>query len=670
MLILGISGGINRVHKNRYGLPWLWHDGAAVLVEDGKIRAGIEEERLNRLKHTTCFPVHAIRYCLEECQVTLNQVDKIAFYFTSAFKDIFYHFHHIVHKPYREPFPGIEAEIRNHFKDAFGMDTANKLCFVNHHLAHAYSAYIQSGFEKCLVLVTDGLGDDVSSSVYTAQQARCKLLQTYGEPDSLGILYWYLITSLGYNMFDEYKVMGLAPYGDPSVYRKTMKSFYKLLPMGKYQINRGLAILTIKKIIKTREPGEAFTQQHKDFAAALQECLEDILMHMLSYYRETTQLNHLALAGGVAHNCVFNGKLLNSGLFDRVFAHPAAHDAGAALGAALYMSEHEKPGSQFQPLEHVYWGPDIGTGDEILQELTKWEDLIHFEKMDNIIRHTAELLSQGYVIGWVQGRSEFGPRALGNRSILADPRPAQNKTIINQMVKKREGYRPFAPSVLQEYVDEYFVVPPGIVEFPYMIFAVPVHEDKRELLGAITHVDGTARIQTVSKNTNPKYWELISAFQEFTGIPILLNTSFNNNVEPIVDSVKDAVVCFLTTGLHYLVVGNYFISKKEVDDNTYLSFIPSLPAYVELNRKKSFEPGKGFVDEYTIENIHDIKSKQELSPGVYDFLMKVDGSTTIDAILSQLSANPQYDVKKYIKNIKQLWAKRLININKTIKKIT
>src|SRR5262249_1296171 len=283
--------------------------------------------------------------------------------------------------------------------------------------------------------------------------------------------------------------------------------------------------------------------------ASLQETLEDIAFHTIRYYRQVTGQKRLCLAGGVAHNCTLNGKLLYSGLFDDVFIQPAAHDAGCALGSAMHAYLQAK-GSLSRPrLDHVFWGSDAGADDEIESTLSRWTELVEFEKVDNVAERAAQLLAGGSVIGWVQGRSEFGPRALGNRSILADPRPAENKRVINAMVKKREGYRPFAPSVPEEDAADIFV-PPPMKTAPFMIFVVDVREHQRALLGAVTHVNGSARVQTVSRSTNARYHRLLAEFKALTGVPVLLNTSFNNNAEPIVDSVEDAVVCYLTTGLH------------------------------------------------------------------------------------------------------------------------
>ena len=332
---------------------------------------------------------------------------------------------------------------------------------------------------------------------------------------------------------------------------------------GEYRLH-GDGLRALEHHLRPRRQHEPFAQIDRDAAASLQETLETIVLHVLAHHRAATGLRHLCLAGGVAHNCSMNGQILRSGLFGRVFVQPVAHDAGAALGAAQHAAfRHGQSGRTREPLTHVYLGPDLPPPTGIEAVLSRWRHFLDFTREDDICRRAATLIAEGRVIGWVQGRSEFGPRALGNRSILADPRPARNKDRINAMVKKREGYRPFAPSVLRENAHLYFEIRED-EEFPFMIFVVGVRPEMRELLGAVTHVDGTARIHTVTRGTNDRYWRLIDSFRDLTGVPILLNTSFNNNAEPIVDSATDAIVTYLTTGLDDLVIGDYLVRKKPV----------------------------------------------------------------------------------------------------------
>jgi carbamoyltransferase len=387
-----------------------------------------------------------------------------------------------------------------------------------------------------------------------------------------------VIALLGYVFTEEYKVMGLAPYGNPARFRRAFRDIYALLPQGDFLLRWDL-IGTLNKLVPARKRQDPLEQIHADLAAALQETLEDIVLHVVRYFRELTGNTRLCLAGGVAHNCSLNGKLLYTGLFDDIFVHPASHDAGCAIGAGVYpfllgngfrvsgvppilsipVATGDSPSYVGDELRTVYWGSDIGSEEIIQATLSEWHEFVHFEAVRDIAARTATMISKGAVVGWVQGRSEFGPRALGNRSIVADPRKAENKDIVNAMVKKREAYRPFAPAILEEYVHDYFDLPVEKNRFPFMTFVVRVRPEKQELLRATTHVDGTARIQTVCREDNPRFWQLIDAFRVITGVPVLLNTSFNNNHEPIVDSVEDAIVSFLTTGLTHLVLGDTLV---------------------------------------------------------------------------------------------------------------
>lgn len=585
MFILGFHGGRRREDEEQHS-GFEMHDSAAVLLEDGVLVAAVEEERLNRIKHSNHFPARAIRFCLSRRQLSLQDVDFIATNFEESVVDFWAQLDLLDDARTPNPTSGRQM-LGALFAHEFGVDVSAKLRFCKHHLAHAWSAYAPSGFDRSLVLVLDGEGDNRSGMVLQSAGGELTVLREFDLSQSLGEFYTQTIKLLGYNRFDEYKVMGLAPYGDATVYAPLFERCYRLLPDGGYQLENPLTWFGCFEqaglLKQARRKGEPFTQTHKDLAAALQLTLERIVLHILTHFRQTTGLRKLCLAGGVAHNCTLNGKALYSGLFEQVYVQPAAHDAGGALGAALSVWQDEAKRAAARPkafsLPHLFWGTDCGNDSAIERTLARWQGLVSYEWLDNCAAQTARLLADGAVVGWVQGRSEFGPRALGNRSILADPRPAENKQLINQMVKKREGYRPFAPSVLAERVAEFFVVPPEQRAFPFMIFVLDVVPERRAELGAITHVDGTARVQTVDRATNPRYWELIHAFGELTGVPLLLNTSFNNNVEPIVDSVEEALTCFLTTGIHYLVIGNFLVRKPAVLTTApaWAQLVPQLP---------------------------------------------------------------------------------------------
>ena len=666
MLVLGVSGGPDLVYTDsQVGRAiGIVHDTAAALLDDGKVVAAIEEERLNRIKHTSKGPVSAIKFCLDAYGVRLQDIDKLAIAGDEvalnralSFRD--FQLRHVA------PFPDARGLLHELLQTGLEDDIEDhKLCFVHHHLAHAMSAHAQSGFHKSLVFTTDGGGDNISGMLLNANGTSLDLLQTLNIPNSLGMFYLQVTRYLGYEMHDEYKIMGLAPYGDPARYRKLFDTFYQLLPNGGHTIRMNLPS-DLAGVAPLRKRGDPIEQVHKDIAAALQEALEKIVFHILSHYRRLTGMTKLCLAGGVAHNCTMTGKLLYSGLFEDMFVHPASHDAGLAVGAALcqFSNGEQKTSRPVSRLEHVYWGTNIGNQETIHKTLHRWTDLIDIEHVDDITQRSAQLLADGAVIGWVQGRSEFGPRALGNRSIIADPRPANNKVIINQMVKKRESYRPFAPSILEEYVHEYFDIPREIKWLPFMNFVVKVRADKREVLGATTHVDGTARVQTVSRQTNPMFWEVINAFLERTGVPVLLNTSFNNNREPIVDSVRDAVVSFLTTQLNYLVVGNYLVSKRNVDYHGYLNLIPTLPLYATLVRTRKYLSRTEMAIGHEISNTYNRLHNAPISSAALDLLMMADGRKTLADLLDDQGVNDAESVKRLCEELQELWALRVISLD-------
>ncbi len=648
MKILGISGSLQLVHEDSDGDK---HDAAAVLVIDGKVVSAIEEERLNRIKHTDKFPVEAIKFVLRQAGIGLQDLDQICYY---GLPNYFFE--------KGEPVP-LAAKIQEVARTAFGCEIdEKKLYFVHHHLAHAVSTFYMSGFERSLVLSIDGQGDGISGMVLNGEGRKLDVLEKYSIENSLGIYYLNVIYLLGYKQFDEYKVMGLAPYGNPGTYRDLFKSFYILLPEGRYNID----LKKVKKLYlltPRRQKDEPFKQIHMDIAAALQESLEDMVMHILRHYQKKYHHTRLCLVGGVAHNCTLNGKILYSSLFEDVFIQPAAHDAGCALGAALYRYFELNSQAPFPPLEHFYWGTPLEEDNSIKAALEHWQDFIQYEKSDHIAHKTAQLLAEGAVIGWFQGKSEFGPRALGNRSIVADPRPPENKDIINEMVKKREAYRPFAPSIMEEYVEEYYEIPFKSKKFTYMIFVVKVKEDKQKILGAVTHIDGTARIQTVPREMNPAYWELIDEFRKITGVPIVLNTSFNNNAEPIVDSVNDAIVCFYTTKLNYLVIGDYLIRKKEVPYDTHLKLFLTLPRHNILTLTNKFVSLNEAKKIYEIKNNIDNGYRSTLSPEVFHILNEADGKTTLGDLMEKTGATGDETKKKILNEIIDLWGKRFITLN-------
>ena len=663
MLVLGIHGGYRQETEDMEPDAWSMHDGAAVLLKDGEVVAAIEEERLNRVKHSNFFPNRAIRACLDYAGVTADQLDHIvvnctedSMNYTAMMASL---------REYSKPFRSGRARVAELVSNALGCPVGDRIRFCEHHLAHAWSAFIPSGFDRSLILSIDGEGDGLSGMALVGHDGTFETIQKYpGQGHSLGQFYTGMIRFLGYTRFEEYKVMGLAPYGDPERFSDLFSKFYELLPDGDYKLHHwGMILKEVQKAgLHPLRKGEALSQAYKDFAASLQVHLERIVFHMLRHFQAVTGERRLCLAGGVIHNCVLNGKILYSGLFDEVFAQPVAHDAGGAWGAALsvYYQESRNPVKP-KRMSHLYWGLPFGDDDDTEECLQSWGALIDFERQPDIAARAAELMAEGAVIGWVQGRSEFGPRSLGNRSILADPRPLENKTRINAMVKKREGYRPFAPSVAEECAGDYFELDERCSSYPFMIMVLKVREAQRELLGAITHVDGTARVHTVSKETNPRYWSLLNAFGKLTGVPMVLNTSFNNNAEPIVDSVDDAVTCFLTTDIDYLVVGDYLVRRKPgglpslVTEDLVLSLRPSR----KLVRRAS-AAGEGCVNQLESTMSRYFGGKPiEISDTAFEVLLRQDGEKT----LSQLCREARIEISEsaaLMQELIEFWEKRAV----------
>lgn len=668
MLILGVHGGEKLEHEDDFA-GYSHHDGAAVLIRDGEVIAGIEEERLNRVKHSNCFPARAIQYCLDQARCKLSDIDFIATN-TSAFHADSGARYAILENPRDMRPPDGRSHFSSGFEKAFGIDVRNKIYFCHHHDAHAWSAYLCSGFTTSLVFSVDGDGDGCSGMVMVADGRKLRKLQEFKIPQSLGQMYERLMRMVGYDRFDEYKVMGLAPYGDPDKFRKLFQQCYELLPNGNYRVetlmNWFAALDTEGLTVQARRKGNPFLQVHKDFAAALQEMTETIALHVLRHFQQVTGEERLCMAGGVAHNCSMNGKILYSGLFDEIFVQPAAHDAGGALGAAMAAWYEKDPSATSRKLTHVYWGSALGTGREIEQAMERWSGFLTYEQVPDITKMTAKLLAEGAVIGWVQGRSEFGPRALGNRSILADPRPSENKLRINEMIKKREEYRPFAPAVLQERIADFFEVLPDQKEFPFMSFALRVRPSAQKLLGATTHVDGTARVQSVSRASSPRFWGVIREFEYLTGVPVLLNTSFNNNAEPIVDSVDEAIGCFLTTGIDYLMVDNYFIRKKPAEEirRAVLTIVPAIPPSRKLVKRTRISAASNIPETYfaleSTKNWHFGAPVQEISSEMFRVLERANG----ESFGSLLGPMHREEADDLISEMMDLWSNRILYVNR------
>lgn len=583
MRILGISGLHDSEEFKRRELPGLsereyrisqGRDSAAALVVDGRIVAAAAEERFTGDKSTGRFPVNAIRFCLDRAGLGLDDLDLIGHGFAHERSELESGDGYLarrfteVYDPERqvgwfaEHFPG--AAVRSRFTP------------VPHHLAHAASAYYVSGFDDCLVLVADGRGETESLTVLAGTGGKLEVLHTVPAMHSLGTLYGVFTLYLGFEMaLDEYKMMGLASYGDRTRYEREMRQLVRLRPGPDFALpllardgdllqretHRGVLAVLEETFGPAREPGGPIERRHMDVAAAAQAALENCLLHVLRHFRRQTGLRDLCYAGGVALNCTANGLILRSRLFDRVFVPPGAGDDGTAVGSALYLHATRKPETPIQPMRMPYWGTAYESG-EIAEHLAAREDVRARRVTDEaeLLTETAEALERGEVVAWFQGGMEFGPRALGCRSILADPREARMRDHINNLIKKREDFRPFAPVVTEADASTFFEIGRGRErQYAHMLFTTRTRPEHRDRLGAVTHVDGTARVQAVGPDANPLLHGLLEAFGARTGMPVLLNTSFNMRGQPIVRTPREAVDTFLRAGLDRLVIGDHVV---------------------------------------------------------------------------------------------------------------
>jgi carbamoyltransferase len=683
MIVLGVSGSFDRVDELAYSQSPV-HDASAALVEDGVIVAATEEERFNRCKHSGKLPIESIRYCLATARVGICDIDHFVFNVPEAGVD------QSLELSYRAGDMCSLWSGRLYVQHLLDREFRQKVDpsrfeFIDHHYAHAASAFLPSGYDDSLVVTLDGMGSGLSGTVWTGANGQLAHIKNYDgyandTTQSLGHLYLAVTIYLGFRTFDEYKVMGLAPYGDRGRLREVFKQLYKLRDEGEYEIYLS-RLNVLQEICPQRRPRDPVEQVHQDVAASLQELLETVAFHVLEHHRNKTGQRRLCLAGGVAQNCALNGKILQEGLFEEAFVQPAAHDGGLSLGGALHGYRTRANGAccRVLPMRNAYLGMPIGDDAEIERELSRWDAFLDFERHEDIAEKTGQFVAEGLIVGWVQGRAEFGPRALGNRSIVADPRPAENKDIINAMIKKREAFRPFAPSVLEECAAEYFELPQNEIRLPFMVFVVKVRKEHRECLGAITHVDGTARIQTVSRNDNELYWALINAFGRRTGIPIVLNTSFNNNAEPIVNSARDAIACYLTTGLHRLVLGKYAVERRKAEQSQFAELKVTLGSDATLHRRalkppdpSSDRPDEGKLykvlfnslndhdedREYFIGNTHDFR-KVEVSEHMAAILARADGFQSLSQLARQAGIS---ELDPVVEEALTLWGRRVIRL--------
>jgi carbamoyltransferase len=559
---------------NILGISAFYHDSAAALFKDGVLVAAAQEERFTRKKHDASFPAQAIAYCLREGGIAINEVDQIGFYDKPLlkFERILVQYLATFPRSYRSFMKAVplwlleKLWVPNLIRKQLGYE--GPILFAEHHQSHAASAFLVSPFKEAAILTVDGVGEWATASFGVGRDGRVDIFHEIHFPHSLGLLYSAFTYYLGFKVNSaEYKVMGLAPYGEPRYYDK-VRQLVEIREDGSFRMDMryfayhyGLTMTNeaFNRLFEgpPRKPESPLTQREKDIAMSVQKVTEEIVLKMAAYlHRETGQKN-LCMAGGVALNCVANGRVVREGPFERLFVQPAAGDAGGALGvAALIHSQLLGRPRQFE-MREAYLGPAYST-----EEVRSYLDAngIPYEELErqDLLAETARLIAEQKVIGWFQGRMEFGPRALGGRSILADARNPENKDVVNLKIKFRESFRPFAPTILEERVGDYFELDRPS---PYMLLVAQVRPDRRTI-PSVTHVDGSARIQTVSRSQSPLYYDLIQQFEPQTGWPVSINTSFNVRGEPIVCTPHDAYMCFMRTHMDILVLDRFLLRKE------------------------------------------------------------------------------------------------------------
>jgi carbamoyltransferase len=590
------------------GISAYYHDAAACLVIDGEIIAAAQEERFTRKKHDADFPISAIAYCLTEAKITPNEIDHVVFYDKPFLKferllETYLAFAPKGFKSFATSLPiwlkdklFQKTVITNALKDSLGKDGGweERLLFSEHHLSHAASAFFPSPFDRAAVLTMDGVGEWTTTSLAVGKGHELSVYKEIHFPHSVGLLYSAITYYTGFKVNSgEYKVMGLAPYGEPKFANLIKDHLIDIKEDGSFALDMsyfnyctGLTMTNEKYDAlfggPPRRQESTLTQREMDLAASIQVVVEEVVLKLAKGVAKTTGEKNLCLAGGVALNCVANGKLLREKIFDRLWIQPAAGDAGGALGAALgayhiMLNRPRKVTNGIDAMKGSYLGPQFSQQD-ITERLTRCGAVFTTLSDDEVVEQTAQALANGKAVGWMNGRMEFGPRALGGRSIIADPRAPTMQKLLNLKVKYRESFRPFAPSVLREDVGQWFEMDD---DSPYMLLVADVVKDKRRqmtaeeqaLFGidklnvprseipAVTHVDYSARVQTVHKETNPRYYALIKRFKELTNCPVIVNTSFNVRGEPIICTPEDAFRCFMGTELEVLVVGNSMLDK-------------------------------------------------------------------------------------------------------------
>jgi carbamoyltransferase len=564
------------------GLNFAYHELSACILKDGELITAAEEERFTRIKrgkkalvdNPNMLPEKAIMHCLETAEITFQDVDYIGLSFMPVERlknihaDNWYEAGNWGSEKGEKLFYQKITTIPHLLSNLAQYDISEKVIWIPHHICHASSSFFVSPFKKSAILSIDGIGEYSTTWMGCGTGNQIEMIKEINYPNSIGFLWEKFSMYLGFTEYDSSKMMGLAAYGKPNNYYKHLAQIVRLEEDGEFTIDNDIMRFRandfepLEKLfgIKKIDSPEELQKEHHDVAAALQKITDDIILHLCKYLKKKTNSTNICLAGGVALNCISNGHLMESGLFKSLYVQPAANDAGTALGAAFNIWNQILRKERSFVMKSIYWGCHY-SDTHILDVLKK--SGVNYKKVENISKVAAKIISEGYIIGWFQGKMEWGPRALGNRSLLADPRSADMKRIMNECVKKRESFRPFAPSILKEMANEWFDVPSACnsISTEFMTINFKVRKGKEKKIPAVIHEDGTSRVQVVNRENNELYYDLIKNFHALTGVPLVLNTSFNDN-EPIVCSPDDAISTFLHTRMDFLAIGNYLVSKS------------------------------------------------------------------------------------------------------------
>jgi carbamoyltransferase len=659
MFALGLAGGLDAIHEQVLDDPRNYtYDGAAVLLRDGVVVAAMEEERLDRIKHSNKFPVRAIQFCLGTQRLRIGDLDSIAYYVDEPTADALLTQMYLARPEFQK-----RLDARSLMRAVLGRELGcdidpSRIEFYEHKLTHAACAMHQSGFDAALVYVIDNAG-----GLYAGQRDRSSAvsMQTIAltkPAESLQKLCHALLPFFGLGLFEEYKALALATYGNPKPFERSLDALYELLPDGQYRLRLDRVAGLLAEIEPPRA-GAELSSWHRDLAAALQAAMERIVLHVLAHHRATTGLRRLCMAGGMAENSWTNSAVLYAGLFDDVFVHPAAYDSGCALGAALLASQNGGRPAPRARLCDVSWGSDIGGPSAVSAELNRWSGFVEVEPSNDVAAVAAKLIAGGALVGWVQGRSHFGTHALGSRNVLADPRIAPNRERLHRALGRTETYRPLTVMIREDDLALWCDLPPGIATLAFQTFAVLIRPDRRAELEAALHPDGRARVQTISEATEPLLWRLIGELGQLTGCAAVLSASLNRSVEPTAESIDDAVACFVRSGLDYLIVGDRIARKVASSWDSLLTLRIALPPYVQLVRRKGWTERQRGTASDELRATFAGGPANPITQNLGDALADLDAEMPLRQLVAAAGLDPDGE-RRLVGEITELWSAGMV----------